>query len=110
MCFEIAAAAREVMICASSLRSSASHSASSTPWSSSCMALWRRCSGWGAEFAAMIGSFYAGFGPTIAGALIGAIWGFTVGFVFFALAAWLYNLLINASAGTQIAAGSRRSV
>jgi hypothetical protein len=51
--------------------------------------------GWGMEFAAMIGSFYVGFGPTFAGALIGAVWGFAVGFVFFAVAAWLYNLLIG---------------
>ena len=27
------------------------------------------------------------------GALIGAVWGFAVGFVFFALGAWLYNML-----------------
>jgi hypothetical protein len=53
--------------------------------------------GWGTEFAAMIGSFYIGFGPTLGGALIGAVWGFAVGFVFFAVAAWLYNLLIRGS-------------
>jgi hypothetical protein len=45
----------------------------------------------------MIGSFYIGFGPTLGGALIGAVWGFAVGFVFFAVAAWLYNLLIRGS-------------
>ena len=48
-------------------------------------------------FAAMIGSFYVGFGPTFVGALIGAVWGSMVGFVFFALAAWLYNGLIGRS-------------
>ena len=51
--------------------------------------------GWGAAFAEMIGSFYVGFGPTIGGALIGTVWGFVVGFVFFAVGAWLYNLLIR---------------
>ena len=30
--------------------------------------------GWGAEFATMIGDFYFGFGPTLAGALIGTVW------------------------------------
>jgi hypothetical protein len=49
--------------------------------------------GWGASLAAIIGSFYVGFGPTIGGALIGAVWGFIVGFGFFALGAWLYNML-----------------
>jgi hypothetical protein len=49
--------------------------------------------GWGASLAEVIGSFYVGFGPTVGGALIGAVWGFIVGFVFFALGAWLYNML-----------------
>ena len=54
--------------------------------------------GWGAAFAEMVGSFYVGFGPTLGGALIGAVWGFAVGFVFFAVAARLYNLLVDRSA------------
>ena len=49
--------------------------------------------GWGASLAEIIGSFYVGFGPTIGGALIGAVWGFIVGFVFFALGASLYKKL-----------------
>jgi hypothetical protein len=49
--------------------------------------------GWGATLAEIIGSFYAGFGPTVGGALMGAAWGFAVGFVFFALGASLYNML-----------------
>jgi hypothetical protein len=32
-----------------------------------------------------------------AGAVIGAIWGFVVGFVFFALGAWIYNSLVGGS-------------
>ncbi|HEX6111268.1 MAG TPA: hypothetical protein VFZ10_03105 [Geminicoccaceae bacterium] len=53
--------------------------------------------GWGAALADIVGSFYAGFGPTPGGALIGAVWGFAVGFVFFALGAWLYNILVDRS-------------
>jgi hypothetical protein len=53
--------------------------------------------GWGAALAEIIGSFYIGFGPTLIGALTGALWGFAIGFVFFALGAWLYNRLIGRS-------------
>ena len=50
--------------------------------------------------AEMIGSFYVGFGPTLGGALIGALWGFAVGFVFFA---WRQRFTTgwSASAGTE---------
>ena len=51
--------------------------------------------GWGVNFAKMIGEFYAGFGPTLAGSLIGAVWGLGIGFVFFYLAASIYNRLID---------------
>ena len=51
--------------------------------------------GWGGTMAEMIGSFYVGFGPTLGGALVGALWGFAVGFVFFAVAAWIYNKLVG---------------
>jgi hypothetical protein len=53
--------------------------------------------GWGAEFAEFIGVFYPGFGPSFAGALIGTVWGFGVGFLFFGLAAWIYNRLLGGS-------------
>ena len=53
--------------------------------------------GWGTAMAEMIGTFYLGFGPTLAGALIGAVWGFVVGFVFFAVGAWIYNSLVGGS-------------
>lgn len=53
--------------------------------------------GWGTELAEIVGGFYVGFGPTIVGALIGALWGFVVGFVFFALGAWIYDGLIGGS-------------
>jgi hypothetical protein len=45
--------------------------------------------------AEMIGGFYLGFGPTLGGALMGALWGFAVGFGFFALAASIYNRLVG---------------
>jgi hypothetical protein len=51
--------------------------------------------GLGGPMAEMIGSFYVGFGPTLGGALVGALWGFAVGFVFFAMAAWIYNKLVG---------------
>jgi hypothetical protein len=53
--------------------------------------------GWGAAMAEIVGSFYVGFEPSLGGALIGAVWGFVVGFVFFAGGAWLYNRLVGSS-------------
>lgn len=53
--------------------------------------------GWGTEIAGLMGKLYVGFGPTFLGALIGALWGFPVGFVFFGLAARIYNGLIGRS-------------
>lgn len=51
--------------------------------------------GWGVGFAKMVGEFYAGFGPTVGGAVIGALWGFGIGFVFFSLGAAIYNCLLG---------------
>lgn len=53
--------------------------------------------GTGTEMMRMIGKLYLGFGPTILGAVAGAIWGFALGFIFFALAAWLYNSFLGRS-------------
>ncbi|MFQ5971115.1 MAG: hypothetical protein ACE5Q3_02210 [Alphaproteobacteria bacterium] len=53
--------------------------------------------GWGIELVGFIGDFYLGFGPTIGGAVIGAIWGLVVGFVFFGLAGVIYNALVGSS-------------
>ena len=63
------------------------------PRCSSCTACWPRCSAGARLSREIIGSFYVGFGPTVGGALIGAVWGFVVGFVFLALGASLYNML-----------------
>lgn len=51
--------------------------------------------GWGEEMIDLIGKFYVGFGASFMGAVIGAIWGLAIGFVFFALAAWIYNRLLD---------------
>ena len=51
--------------------------------------------GWGIEMSKMIGDFYYGFGPTWPGAFIGAGWGLAIGFVFFGVGAWIYNLLVS---------------
>lgn len=47
--------------------------------------------GWGVAAVQAIGSFYIGYGPTLLGAVIGAIWAFIDGFVGGAVIAWLYN-------------------
>ncbi len=55
--------------------------------------------GWGGEFMKLVGDFYVGFEPTLVGAVIGAAWGFAIGFVFFGLGAWVYNVLLGRPAG-----------
>jgi hypothetical protein len=47
--------------------------------------------GWGAPMAGALSSMFIGFGPSIAGAVAGAVWGFFDGFVAGAMIAWLYN-------------------
>lgn len=49
--------------------------------------------GWGAGIVEPIGTFYIGYGPTIGGAIIGAIWAFVDGFIAGVVIAWLYNML-----------------
>lgn len=51
--------------------------------------------GLGAEMMRLIGGFYVGAGPSMGGAAVGALWGFGIGFVFFGLAAWIYNRLLE---------------
>lgn len=51
--------------------------------------------GVGGEMLRMMGGFYPGVSPTFAGALLGAVWGFAVGFFFFALLGWIYNRLLR---------------
>ncbi len=54
--------------------------------------------GWGTEIMGLMGELYVGFGPTPLGAVVGAVWGFVIGFAFFGCAAWIYNRLIGRSA------------
>ena len=53
-----------------------------------------RC-GVGGERMDMIGKMYVGFGPSLPGALAGAVWGLGIGFFFFWLAALIYNRLLR---------------
>lgn len=48
---------------------------------------------WGVAMVDMIGSFYIGYGPSILGAIIGAIWAFVDGLVAGVVVAWLYNMM-----------------
>lgn len=51
--------------------------------------------GWGVPVVDLIGSFYIGYGPTIFGAIIGAIWAFVDGLVCGAVIAWIYNMVAS---------------
>lgn len=47
--------------------------------------------GWGTPVAAALSTLFIGFGPSLGGAVAGAVWGFFDGFVAGVLIAWLYN-------------------
>ena len=47
--------------------------------------------GWGTLIAQALASLYIGFGPSVVGAIAGAVWAFVDGFIFGVLIAWLYN-------------------
>jgi hypothetical protein len=47
--------------------------------------------GWGNAFVATIASFYLGYGASIIGALIGALWAVVDGFCAGYVIAWIYN-------------------
>lgn len=49
--------------------------------------------GWGATLVETISSLYIGYGPSIPGALIGAMWGAVDGYLAGVLIAWIYNKL-----------------
>jgi hypothetical protein len=49
--------------------------------------------GWGAALVTAIASLYIGYGASIAGAVIGAIWAFVDGFVAGVVIAWIYNIV-----------------
>ena len=48
---------------------------------------------WGGGIVAGLGTLYIGYGPSILGAIIGAIWAFIDALVGGIILAWLYNML-----------------
>jgi hypothetical protein len=47
--------------------------------------------GWGAALVEALASLYIGYGASIIGAVIGAIWAFVDGFIAGVVIAWIYN-------------------
>ena len=48
---------------------------------------------WGVAMVGALGSFYIGYGPTILGSIVGALWAFVDGLVAGAVIAWIYNAI-----------------
>lgn len=51
---------------------------------------------WGTALVTTLASLYIGYGASIVGAIIGAIWAFVDGFVAGVIVAWIYNLVARA--------------
>ncbi len=49
--------------------------------------------GWGTVIVEVLSSLYIGYTPSLLGAVIGAVWAFTDGFVGGVIIAWVYNKL-----------------
>ena len=49
--------------------------------------------GWGIALVDAISSLYIGYGPSVVGAIIGAVWAFVDGYIAGVVIAWLYNKL-----------------
>jgi hypothetical protein len=49
--------------------------------------------GWGTALVETLASFYIGYGPSIVGAIVGAIWALLDGFVAGVVIAWIYNFV-----------------
>jgi hypothetical protein len=49
--------------------------------------------GWANALVETLASLYIGYGASVIGAIIGAIWAFVDGFVAGVVIAWIYNLL-----------------
>ena len=47
--------------------------------------------GWGVALVDALSSLYIGYGPSILGAIIGAVWGFFDGYIAGVAIAWIYN-------------------
>jgi hypothetical protein len=48
---------------------------------------------WGGGVVTQLGTLYIGYGPSILGAIIGAIWAFIDGLVAGVIIAWIYNMV-----------------
>ena len=48
---------------------------------------------WGGGIVDGLGTLYIGYGPSILGAIIGAIWAFVDGLVGGVIVAWIYNMV-----------------
>jgi len=53
--------------------------------------------GWGTPLADLLASVYIGFGSTLPGLIVGALWGFVDGFLGGIIIAWLYNYFLQRS-------------
>ncbi|QPC42682.1 bacteriophage holin [Kaustia mangrovi] len=51
--------------------------------------------GWGTPIVEAIASFYIGYGASLGGAIIGAVWAFVDCFIAGFLTAWLYNRFVR---------------
>jgi hypothetical protein len=49
--------------------------------------------GWGVALVSALASLYIGYGASIVGAIIGALWAFADGFVAGLVIAWIYNMV-----------------
>ncbi len=49
--------------------------------------------GWGVALVNALASFYIGFGASLFGAIVGAIWAFVDGLVAGLIIAWIYNMV-----------------
>ena len=48
---------------------------------------------WGTALVASLASLYLGYGASIVGAIIGAVWAFIDGFIAGVVIAWVYNIV-----------------
>jgi len=57
------------------------------------MALMAAYLNWGSGMVMIMQDLYIGYGASILGGIIGAVWGFIDGYIFGFATAWLYNRL-----------------
>jgi hypothetical protein len=51
--------------------------------------------GWGTTLVTTLASLYIGYGASIVGAIIGAVWAFIDGFIAGVIIAWIYNFVVK---------------